>query len=120
MTRRSDAGRGALEDLQLARGQPPAAAATPQDELAAVLERVRRLRYDHNNPERFHAERSDIAGALGGLLGRLRGADAPAVAPPRGARERCGRSPERRLPPPFRSAGAPAGARPILHLKAPR
>ncbi len=120
MTRRSDAGRGALEDLQQARGRPPAAAASPQDELAAVLERVRRLRYDHNNPERFHAERSDIAGALGGLLGRLR--DAGDVAPPPRptAREGSGRSPERPHMPPPRAAGAPAGARPILHLKDPR
>ncbi len=120
MSRRSDAGRGALEDLQQTRLQPPSAAATPQDELAAVLERVRRLRYDHNNPERFHAERSDIAGALGGLLGRLRDAG-DATPPPRPtARERGGRSPERPHPLPFRTAGAPAGARPILHLKDPR
>ncbi len=120
MTRRSDAGRGALEDLQQARGRPPAAGATPQDELAAVLERVRRLRYDHNNPERFHAERSDIAGALGGLLGRLR--DAGDAAPPLrpSARERCGRSSEPPLLAPRRAAGAPAGERPILHLKDPR
>ncbi len=120
MTRRSDAGRGALEDLQLARGRPPAAAATPQDELAAVLDRVRRLRYDHNNPERFHAERSDIAGALGGLLGRLSAAGDRAPPQLQPARERSGRSPERPLLPPLRTAGARTSTRPILHLKDPR
>jgi hypothetical protein len=74
MTRRSDAGRGALEDIQASRCTPAAAAASPVDELERIRDRVRRLRYDHNNPERFHAERSDIAGAIGKLLEQLRAA----------------------------------------------
>ena len=73
MTRRSDAGRGALEDLQQSRLAPVPVAGDAVAELEVILERVRRLRYDHNNPERFHAERSDIAGAIGGLLKRQRG-----------------------------------------------
>ena len=87
--------------------------ATPIEELELILERIRRLRYDHNNPERFHAERSDVAGAIGGLVKRMRATSSsvsvPEVATLSSVRAAMGvPSPES----PRRSLG-----RPILHLK---
>ena len=117
MSRRSDAGRGALEDIQQARRAPVLSFATPIEELEVILERVRRLRYDHNNPERFHSERSDVAGAIGGLLKRMRATSSSVSVPdvtivaPFGRRTieaSGGRSTEATR----RSLG-----RPILHLK---
>ena len=113
MSRRSDAGRGALEDLQFARRAPTPVISTPIEEIELILERVRRLRYDHNNPERFHAERSDVAGALGGLVKRMRASisveASPAVAP-------SFRSPDRGVRSTEVSRRASLG-RPIMHLK---
>ena len=112
MIARSNANRGALEDLQEARCSPVRTFASPVEELEVILERVRRLRMEHSNPERFHLERSDIAGALGGLIRRMRdGASAASVpaAPARVAVMPSGRSPERRAP--------RERTRPILHLR---
>ena len=114
MSRRSDAGRGALEDLQEARRASVRTFASPVEELEVILERVRRLRMEHSNPERFHLERSDIAGALGGLIKRMRDGASTAsvpVAPTRIAVMQSGRSPERRAP--------REPTRPILHLRGP-
>ena len=119
MSRRSDAGRGALEDLQASRCTPAAAADGPVAELEAILERVRRLRCDHNNPERFHSERSDVAGAIGGLLKRMRGEpQRKTMAAPAAARARAiGLLP--RLPAESRNLEhlVLRASRPILHLK---
>ena len=113
MSRRSDAGRGALEDIHAARQPARAPAGDPVGELEVILERVRRLRYDHNNPERFHAERSDVAGAIGGLVKRMRvissTASIPDVLTISSARAAMNMGPPKTA---RRSLG-----RPILHLK---
>ena len=113
MSRRSDALRGALEDIQEARRATVLSFATPIEELEVILERVRRLRYDHNNPERFHAERSDVAGTIGGLVKRMRASSSNASVPgiatiPSVRAALTVRSTE--------TARRPLG-RPILHLK---